>query len=98
MEISERVTRVEAVLPTLATKSDLAAMEVVMVRWVVGVALAIIAVIVGFGGVLVNVARQPAASQPIIITVPGGIAAEVKGQGSASATLSPPPAEPPAKK
>lgn len=37
----ERLAKIEATIPTLATKSVLARVEVTIVRWVVGVAFAI---------------------------------------------------------
>jgi len=45
-ELDRRVARLEGASPHLATKADLQALEATMIKWLVGVGIALLAVIV----------------------------------------------------
>jgi hypothetical protein len=82
-EMSERLAKIEAMLPTLATKSDLASVgtSVEAVRgdikgWMLATVLTIIAAIVGLGTFMrpsAPMSQQPAQQVPIIVQVPAYI-------------------------
>ena len=74
----ERLAKLEAIIPTLATKADLVDMKAEIVKWMVGIQFAamaiIIGIIIGFGTVLTRYVQdsKPVATQspPIILYPP----------------------------
>lgn len=69
-------TRLDTVLPTLATKSDLAQMESRLLRWFVGTAIAIVTLLFSGTAWMLSHVGPIAASQPIVIQVPAAPAAK----------------------
>lgn len=78
-DMRERVAKLEAILPTLATKADVAEVRTDIhreftthTRWSIGIAVAIVAALIAY----LNVSKPPAAAlaspqpQPIVIQLP----------------------------
>ncbi len=79
MEIEARVAKLEAVLPTLATKADLADTKTLVIeskadviKWLAGLLFAATALILSVMALLLNRATQapPAQPAPIVIQLP----------------------------
>ena len=67
-------TRLDTILPTLATKADISMLESKMVKWVAGIGIATVTVIVSVLGFLFSRIDLPAPqATPIIVTIPGVI-------------------------
>ncbi len=82
-------TRLDTVLPTLATKADVVTMESRLVRWMAGIGIATVTVMISVLSFLysrIDTKPAPAAPPPIIITIPGAVPS------------TPPPAPAPAQK
>jgi len=60
-EFIEFKARVEAILPTLATKADVEAMRADITRWMLAT---VIGLFIGFSGLIVALTRTPAAALP----------------------------------
>ena len=80
-------TRLDTILPTLATKDDIRKLEADMVKWGVGLALGIVGLIVGY--LSLTRPSQPGV-QPIVIQIPAVTPAPV-AQAPASMPLKPTP-------
>jgi hypothetical protein len=68
-------TKIETILPTLATKADVADAKSNIVQWVAGTGFAIVAIIVSVMAFMLNRALPPQsaaapATPPIVINVP----------------------------
>jgi hypothetical protein len=68
-------TKIETILPTLATKADVADAKSNIVQWVAGIGFAIVAIIVSVMAFMLNRALPPQSAgagspQPIVINVP----------------------------
>jgi hypothetical protein len=73
-------TKIETILPTLATKADVADAKSNIVQWVAGIGFAIVAIIVSVMAFMLNRALPPqsaAATPPIVINVPAQQSAPV---------------------
>lgn len=71
-------TRLDTILPTLATKADIGELRAEFKGWTLTTALTIVGtMLAGFIGIASLIAKQPSAqsSQPIIINVPAAQAA-----------------------
>jgi hypothetical protein len=65
-EFIEFKARVEAILPTLATKADLEAMRAEFTRWMLGT---VVGLFLSFSGLVVALTRTPTAAPPARATV-----------------------------
>lgn len=81
-DMDARVAKLEALIPMLATKADVAELRVDIEKgqkenrsWMLATVLALFAGIIGAGGLVVSATKSPAAPAPqpapIIIQVPG---------------------------
>jgi hypothetical protein len=71
--LSTRVTHIEAVLPTLATKAEMNDLKAELIKWIVGTAIGLgVAGITVMTFVLNNAVPHPAPQPVINITVPAG--------------------------
>ena len=62
-------TKLETVMPTLATKGDLSKLQLAIVTWLIGVGIAVSGLVIGFLN-LTKPVLQPLGAQPIVIQMP----------------------------
>ena len=65
-------TKLDAVIPTLATKEDVHKLESAFVKWGVGLALAIVGLVIGY----LSLTRAAPAPAPIVIQLPAVTSAQ----------------------
>ncbi len=84
-------TRLDTVLPTLATKADIASIESKIVKWVAGIGIATVTVIISVLSFLFSrIDHEPPPQQPpIIINIPGQLSGAASVSGGAEAHLAP---------
>ena len=83
-------TRLDTVLPTVATKADLSATESKLVRWVTGIGIASVTVLISILSFLasrVEMRAPPPTAPPVIINIPGALQGAASAQGSAEGHL-----------
>jgi hypothetical protein len=87
-------TRLDTVLPTLATKADIASIESKIVKWVAGIGIATVTVIISVLSFLFSrIDHEPPPQQPpIIINIPGQLSGAATGSVSAEGQLQGPKA------
>jgi hypothetical protein len=64
-DFAEFKARVEAILPTLATKADVESMRADITRWMLAT---VIGLFIGFSGLIVALTRTPAPAPAAVVT------------------------------